>query len=236
MDELLLFFRRLGGLTTEEFGRHYLDVHGPMATAWVRVIGRYVVNLPDVGVPPPPPAVGAGVAPDALELVPVDPDAVTEVWVDSVAAFRDRRQAFADVEQGRTMRDDHNSFIGTMHGYRVEREVDDDRLVGMAADAAVRLLVATWSTTGAEPRAADPAGVLVWDRTAVARSRFVVRRVAEPITPDAPRLVRVEELTVPSLAALATCVDLGAAPPAPGRGVVVTRHVLGEHVQRAANR
>ena len=234
MDELLLFFRRQPGWTTEGFGEHYLTEHAPMATAWVRTIGRYVVNLPDVPGAPAPAAVGPVAAVAGLL---VDPDAVTEVWVESLAAFQDRRRNFADLGQANAMRDDHNAFIDVMHGYVVVREVDDDRLGRVPPDDPVRLVLATWAvgadTDGTGGAGADLAGVITWDRTVAGPHRFVVRRAVEAFTPGAPALVRVEELTVPSMAALRDRVDLDAPLSAPGRGAVVTRHVLGERVFRA---
>jgi len=119
MDKLMLFFQRRDGLSSSEFHRHYLETHAPMATAWARVIHRYVVNLTDQ---PPQPLDSLGFT-DRTE---GGFDAITEAWVDSVPDFFDDRKCFADPEQARKMAADHHSFIGTMHGYRVSEELTEN--------------------------------------------------------------------------------------------------------------
>ena len=60
--------------------------------------------------------------------------------------------------------------------------------------------------------------------------------MVEPITPDPPALVRVQELTCATRADLDALVGPATGPTweEPVPGVEVTRHVLREHLQRAA--
>jgi hypothetical protein len=154
-----------------------------------------------------------------------------------VAAFQDPARAFSDREHARTMARDHHGFIGVMHGYRVERDGPVADPPGAGVEPAAKLVVATWLRPGADPGAAppDPPDPVDPGGAGAVAHRVVARRVVEAITPDAPRLVGVRELTCATpgdLEALAgPAARAGWDEPVPG--VVVTRHVLREHVQRA---
>jgi hypothetical protein len=215
VDKILLLFRRLDGLTSEEFHQHYLEVHAPMATKWVRVIHRYVVNVTDQ---PAPASATARLGP-----APAGDwqfDAVTEAWVDSVAAYQDNRACFAEKAQAVAMRDDHFSFIGTMHGYQVDERVVADRGPASAAGRTpgVKLvLVFDAGAAGADgpsPDAAVPDGV-----------RVVDSRVLEVITPDSPSVGRILEVTGPTVDDV-----VGAAGAVPAG---THWYLASEHVQRA---
>ncbi|TML12111.1 MAG: hypothetical protein E6G39_12325 [Actinobacteria bacterium] len=234
MDKLMLFFQRRDGLSSSEFHRHYLETHAPMATAWARVIHRYVVNLTDQ---PPQPLDSLGFT----HRTEGGFDAITEAWVDSVPDFFDDRKCFADPEQARKMAADHHSFIGTMHGYRVSEELTDHRIPAPAAGRTpgVKLVVITWqSDTGASPKA-EPL-----DLRAPATSgqlpiphRYVSNRVIEPITPEAPHVGHIIEITVPTPRDLSTVLAVDAVSSLQGSPSLTSSwHLMSEYVQRPAMR
>jgi hypothetical protein len=211
VDKLLILFRRLPGLSSAEFHRHYLEVHAPMATRWARVIHRYVVNVTDQQAP-------------AHVLARLGPaptgdwqfDAVTEAWVDSVAAYHDHRACFAEVDQYRAMRADHESFIGPMHGYRVEEHVASSGPASVAGRTpGVKLVLVAPAAVGG-----TPAG----DGTAPDGTRVIHSRVIEAITPDSPPLAWFTEVTAATGEAAVEAV--GALPDG------VCWYLATEHVQR----
>ncbi len=104
MEKVVFLFPRKDGLTREEFFDHYLQVHAPLGLAVTRTMRHYAVNLHD----------GDDDAPDGV-------DAVTETWVDSIAAFFDPEQSFATAEDAQRLMADHDSFIGDPYfAYAVE--------------------------------------------------------------------------------------------------------------------
>jgi hypothetical protein len=104
MEKVVFLFPRKDGLTREEFFDHYLQVHAPLGLEVTRTMRHYAVNLHD----------GDDQAPDGV-------DALTETWVDSIAAFFDPEQSFASAEDARRLMADHDSFIGDPYfAYAVE--------------------------------------------------------------------------------------------------------------------
>jgi hypothetical protein len=234
VDKLMLLFQRKKGLTAQEFHHHYLETHAPMATAWVRVIHRYVVNLTDL---PTQPLDSLGF----IDRTQGELDAITEAWVDSVPDFFDDRKCFADPEQGRTMAADHHSFIGPMHGYRVTEELIDDR--GPASTAGrtpgVKLVVITWLSDADAPPIAKPLDLRA--PTPLGQSpvpyRYVSNLVIEPVTPDAPHVGRIVEITVPTPRHLSTVVAVDAVRSLQeSSNFTSSWYLVSEHVQRPAMR
>jgi hypothetical protein len=116
------------------------------------------------------------------------------------------------------MRDDHQSFIGPMHAYRVEEQVLADRGPTSAAGRTPGVKLVLVSLVGE----AGAAAVVPWGFADGVR--VVDNRVQEAITPDAPAVERIVEITGPTLAAV-----LETAGPVPAG----TRwYLASEHVQR----
>jgi uncharacterized protein (TIGR02118 family) len=104
MDKVVFLFGRKDGLSPEEFRRHYLEVHAPLALRSMRGLHRYVVNLPDLDSDAPF-------------------DAVTELTVDSAAGLFDPARAFVDDDAAAAVLADHATFLAEMHAYRVDERV-----------------------------------------------------------------------------------------------------------------
>ena len=189
MEKVVFVFGRKPGLSVEEFRRHYLDVHAPLALRSMQGLHRYVVNLPE---------------PDADTEAPFD--AVTELTVDSAAGLFDPARAFVSEAAATDVLADHASFLGTMHAYRVtERVVKDydrtwadgerspgvkyvslmQRVAGMSAEE----FDAYWRDHHT-PIALEHHGGM-W--------KYVQNVVREPMTPDAPPLDGMVEMHFPTV-------------------------------------
>jgi hypothetical protein len=152
MEKVMFLFPRKEGLTREEFFDHYLQVHAPLGLAVTRTMRHYAVNLHD----------GVDRAPEGV-------DAVTETWVDSIAAFFDPAQSFASTDDAQRLMADHESFIGDPYfAYAVEEHTAKGR---------------------GEPRAPAPgptpgSKVIVHVSDADARAQVVQAAVASDVVTD----------------------------------------------------
>jgi hypothetical protein len=152
MEKVMFLFPRKQGLTREEFFDHYLQVHAPLGLEVTRTMRHYAVNLHD----------GDDRAPDGV-------DAVTETWVDSIAAFFDPEQSFATTEDAQRLMADHESFIGDPYfAYAVEEHA--------AKGAGQRRPPAAGATPGAK--------VIVHVADAAARRDVVEAAVASEVVTD----------------------------------------------------
>ena len=100
----MFLFHRKDGLTREQFFEHYLEVHAPLGLRVTQTMAGYSVNLVDT-------------EGDAV------PDAITEVWTESVEEFFDPTKSFATPEDATELMTDHDSFIGPYDTYVVEERV-----------------------------------------------------------------------------------------------------------------
>ncbi|HEX6311823.1 MAG TPA: EthD family reductase [Acidimicrobiia bacterium] len=190
MEKVIFVFGRKDGLTREEFRRHYLELHAPLALRSMRGLHRYVVNLPD---------------PDSGAETPFD--AVTELTVDSAAGLFDPAAAFVNEDAASAVLADHASFLGEMHAYRVDERVvkdydrtwpDGERSPGVKFVSLMR------RAAGLSPDEFDA----YWrDRhTPIALEhhggmwKYVQNVVREALTPGAPPLDGVVEMHFPTQA------------------------------------
>ncbi len=113
MIKIVGLLTRKDGITHEEFVRHWMDIHAPLAHA-VPGIRRYVQSH----------IIGTRTRPDIPETV-IDVDGIAELWYDDLASSQ---RAAATVEMKR-LTDDGALFIGQIKTYVVEeREIIPDRL------------------------------------------------------------------------------------------------------------
>ncbi|MGH9048509.1 MAG: EthD domain-containing protein [Acidimicrobiia bacterium] len=191
MEKVVFLFGRKPGVGTEEFRRHYLDVHAPLALRSMQGLHRYVVNLPD---------------PDPESDADAPFDAVTELTVDSAAGLFDPARAFTSGAAADEVLADHASFLGTMHAYRVtERVVKDyDRTwPDGARSPGVKYVSLMRRAPGSSPQEFDA----YWrDRhTPVALEhhggmwKYVQNVVREPMTADAPPFDGMVEMHFPTV-------------------------------------
>jgi EthD domain len=173
MDKLLFFFRRKPGLTRAEFSEHYLDVHAPLGLRLTRTMAGYTVNLTD--------AVDDG-----------GPDAVTEVWTESMADFFDPGRSFATPDDAAELMADHDSFIGPYDTYVVEERLVRDG--GDAPSPGARTPGVKRIECFLDGEAVPPPGP---DAT-----RVVEHRVVQALNPDAPPYVAIVSTWAPTLDAL----------------------------------
>ena len=106
MIKLLSLLTRKDGITHEEFVRHWLEIHAPLAHA-VPGIRRYVQSH----------ITGARSRPDILD-TDVEVDGIAELWYDSLQAFE---RAAATPEMKR-LTDDGALFIGRIKTYVIEEK------------------------------------------------------------------------------------------------------------------
>jgi uncharacterized protein (TIGR02118 family) len=187
VEKVIFLFGRKPGLSVDEFRRHYLDVHAPLARRSMRNLHRYVVNLPDAAVDAPF-------------------DAVTEITMDAAADLFDPGRAFVNEAAAKEVLADHASFLGTMHAYRVaERVVKDyDRTwADGERSPGVKYVSLMQRAPGLSPEEFDA----YWrDRhTPIALEhhggmwKYVQNVVREPMTPDAPPLDGMVEMHFPTV-------------------------------------
>lgn len=193
MEKVVFLFGRKPGLGVDEFRRHYLEVHAPLALRSMQGLHRYVVNLPDPDSDPDPDTEAPF-------------DAVTELTVDSAAGLFDPRRAFISDAAATQVLNDHASFLGTMHAYRVtERVVKDYDRTWPEGERSpgVKYVSLMQRAPGLSPEEFDA----YWrDRhTPIALAhhggmwKYVHNVVREPMTPDAPPLDGMVEMHFPTV-------------------------------------
>jgi uncharacterized protein (TIGR02118 family) len=102
--KILGLLTRKAGITHEEFVRHWLEVHGPLAHA-VPGIRRYVQSH----------ITGSRTRPDIPE-TEVEVDGIAELWYDDMESF----QRAAAAPEMKALTDDGALFIGRIKTYVVE--------------------------------------------------------------------------------------------------------------------
>ncbi len=107
MIKRISLLKRKGGLTHEEFVRHWLDVHGPLARK-VPGIRRYVQSH----------ILSESVRAD-IAAVDVEIDGIAELWYDSVEAM-ERSTATAEAQ---ALYADGALIIGNIKTYVIEEKV-----------------------------------------------------------------------------------------------------------------
>jgi hypothetical protein len=163
----MFLFHRKDGLTRDEFFEHYLDVHAPLGLRVTRTMTGYSVNLVDT-------------EGDAA------PDAITEVWTESVQDFFDPAKSFATKEDAQALMTDHDSFIGPYDTYVVEERVG--RGSSITGESVKRIACYLEGETVPDP------GPGVTD--------VLEHRVVQVLNPDAPPYVTIVSTWAPTVAAL----------------------------------
>ena len=112
MIKTISLLRAKPGITREQFARHWLEVHGPLALG-VPGIRTYIQNHIVNQRPPRQdiPAIGAQI------------DGFVEMWYDSMA---DLERAAAS-PQLKALHEDGAIFIGGFNGYFIEEKIIIDR-------------------------------------------------------------------------------------------------------------
>ncbi len=173
MDKLLFFFHRKPGLTRAEFSEHYLDVHAPLGLRLTRTMAGYTVNLT------------ATEGDDG-------PDAVTEVWTESMADFFDPGRSFATPDDAAQLMADHDSFIGPYDTYVVEERVVRDGGDAPSLDVPTPGVKRIECFLDGEAVPEPGRGV----------TRVVEHRVVQALDPDAPPYVAIVSTWAPTHDAL----------------------------------
>jgi uncharacterized protein (TIGR02118 family) len=106
MIKVVGLLTRKAGLSHEEFVRHWLNVHGPLAHA-VPGIRRYVQSH----------ITGTRTRPDIPE-TDVEVDGIAELWYDDLESF----QRAAGTPEMKALTDDGALFIGRIKTYLVEEQ------------------------------------------------------------------------------------------------------------------
>jgi uncharacterized protein (TIGR02118 family) len=99
MIKTLTFLRRKPGISKEEFLRHWLEIHGPLAARVVPGLRKYVQSHPVPG-------------------FEADIDGIVELWWDDVESFN-AFLAWRQSEGSKVLREDEEKFVDTSRWVRV---------------------------------------------------------------------------------------------------------------------
>jgi uncharacterized protein (TIGR02118 family) len=107
MIKVIGLLTRKPELTHEQFVKHWLDIHGPLAHA-VPGVRRYVQSH----------IIGTRTRPDIPE-TDVDVDGIAELWYDDEAAMAHAAAATSEMKR---LTDDGALFIGRIKSYVIEEK------------------------------------------------------------------------------------------------------------------
>ena len=102
MIKTLTFLRRKPGISKEEFLRHWLEIHGPLAARVVPGLRRYVQSHPVPG-------------------FESDIDGIVELWWDNVESFN-AYLAWRQTDDSKVLREDEEKFVDTKKWVRFVAE------------------------------------------------------------------------------------------------------------------